>query len=160
MPKGNSGVDADVETDRVVHIMVGTFVGRGTDAINIFQELVTRRDVTFHCNASEFGCSINWDNGVFAVNILEDVQEVMKKWFDGIICNLFGGTIDINAKKGSYNVRMVVSKGRLPFLDNIWVVCEINIGLSSGGGSSAVAAIIIGIGRLEYVGISIVVRRR
>ena len=60
----------------------------------------------------------------------------------------------------SYNVRTGASKVSWLAEDNIWAVGEVDGGVPSGGGPSAVAAIIVGIGRLANVGISIRVRRR
>ena len=89
----------DVEVDHVVGVIVGTFVGWGADASNTVGEFVARRDVAFHCKAAKVGGRINGDDGVLAVDILKNLQEVMEKWFDGIVCNLFGGTIDVNAEE-------------------------------------------------------------
>ena len=60
----------------------------------------------------------------------------------------------------SYKVRTGTSKVRLLADENIWEVGEFDGGVPSGGGPLAVAAIIVGIGRLANVGISIRVRRR
>ena len=62
-------------------------------------------------------------------------------------------------RRVSYNVRTGASKVRVLAVENIWAVGEGDGGVPSGGGPSAVAAIIIVIGRLANIGISIRVHR-
>ena len=63
-------------------------------------------------------------------------------------------------RRVSYNVCTGASKVRMLADENIWAVGGVDRGVPLGGGPSAVAAIIVGIGRLANVGISIHVRRR
>ena len=100
LPKGKSGIDTDVKADRVVGVIVSAFVGGVADAVNIVGEFVTRRDVAVHGKAAKVGGRVNGDDGVLAIDFLKDLQEVTEKRFDGIVRNLFGGTINVNTEEG------------------------------------------------------------
>ena len=73
LPKGKSGIDADVKADHVVGVIVSAFVGGVADAGNIVGKFVTRRDVAFHCKAAKVGGMVNGDDGVLAINFLKDL---------------------------------------------------------------------------------------
>ena len=100
LPEGKGGANVDMETDDVVVVViVGMPVVGDTNAIHVLGELVTRSDITFHCDAAKGRHHVNWENVVVAVDVLEDLQEVMDKWLDGIIHNCIGRAMDINMEQ-------------------------------------------------------------
>ena len=71
LPEGRGCVDADVETNRVVVVVSGIFVGGMTNAVNVFVKVFAGRDVAVHCNASKGRVGVNWNDSVLVVDILE-----------------------------------------------------------------------------------------
>ena len=71
LPEGKSHVDADVESDHVVVVLSGIFVGGVANAINILGKFFTRRDVAVHSNASKGRGEVSRSDSVLVVDILE-----------------------------------------------------------------------------------------
>ena len=150
LPKGKGSADVDVEMDGVAGVIVGMPVVEDTDAIHIFGELVTRWDIMFHCDAAKGRHCVNQENVVLIVDGLEDMQEVMDEWLDGIICNLFRGAMDVNTEKHiAEGVHRCIQEGKetthercLGDQSKCWFP------IRGGGGAALVALIIVVIRRL------------
>ena len=97
LPKGKSGTD--VEMDDIAVVIVDTPNVGDTDAIHILGEPVAGWDITFHHDVAKRRHHVKWENVVHVVDVLEDLQEVTDEWLDGIIHNLFGGSMDVNMEK-------------------------------------------------------------
>ena len=91
----------DVEANDVAVCIVGTPVHRDADAIDILGELITRRDISFHGDASKGRLWIDWEDAVLGVDILENLlQEVMDEWLDGIVSDGIGRVMDVDTDEG------------------------------------------------------------
>ena len=141
LPEWKSGADAKVEANDITVVVVGAFVRRDTDAINVLRQFFARRDVIFVCNRSKRRSWFNRENTVLFVDFLKCLQEVAKERLDGIIGDNIGRAMDVNMDEGFVHCFRVIIFGEDAMRENGWGVGRkgrrASIGRGAGVGSVA-----------------------